>query len=197
MIRQYHQHLLLIVVVLFAINAVGCGLVGLKKEPPEPKYIPIPIDVRIRIKDWTIKQHRIIGETYRLGETCFAGRFLFHDDLIFKLKAEKVPDWYWLVKIPSVEEGVYTIRAKPYEEYSITLSPVEAPERFNMSIKIEDGSIRSHFIIDPDPRWDTFHIFRFKPPIVYLKNDRYPERVWAARVPKKDGIWTIYFTLIK
>ncbi len=158
---------------------------------------PPAIDIMITIKNWQIIQHRLMRNTNRLGTIRFAGRFLFLDDLVFKLKAEKVPDWYWLVKVPSVETGMYEIRAKPYREYSQDLSPIEAPQQFKVSVCIEDRTIKRHYIIDPDPRWGYFQVSGYQSPIVYLKNGQYPGRLWAAKLPRKDGTWTIYITLIK
>jgi len=163
-----------------------------RQVPPPP-----PIDNMITIKGWKIVQHRIMGNTGRLGDIRFAGRFLFLDDLVFKLKAEKAPDWYWLVKIPSVEEGIYEIRARPYREYSQDLSPIEAPEQFKVSMRIKEKVIRSHYIIDPDPCWGYFQVSGYRSPILYLKNEHYPGRLWAVKLPKEDGTWTIYITLIK
>jgi len=135
--------------------------------------------------------------TSRQGEIRFAGRFLFIDDLVFKLKAEKAPDWYWLVKIPSVEEGIYEIRARPYREYSLDLKPIEAPEQLTVSLRIKEKSVRNHYIVNPDPRWGYFQVSKYQSPILYLRNGQYPGRVWAAKLPREDGTWTIYITLIK
>ena len=163
-----------------------------RQVPPPP-----PIDIVITIKGWNMVQHRIMNNTVRLGDIRFAGRFLFLDDLVFKLKAEKTPDWYWLVKIPSVEEGIYEIRARTYREYSLDLSPIEAPEEVKVILKIEEKVIQSHYIVNPDPRWGYFQVSRYRSPILYLKNGQYPGRLWAAKLPREDGTWTIYITLIK
>jgi len=202
--RQFQKPIFIAIALVLVMSAVGCSIVNTRPRlavspvgPSGRPRIPPPIDIMITIRGWDIVQHRIIGETYGLGEIRFAGRFLFIDDLVFKLKATKVPDWYWLVWIPSVEKGMYEIRAKPYKEYSITLSPVEAPERFNVTVKIWDRTVCSHFMIDPNPCWGDFRVSGFETPILYLKNDQYPRRIWAAKLPKEDGVWTIHFTLIK
>jgi len=213
MIKQFHRYAFIIILFSVIINGTGCGGIyrgnqRYKLQPEQPRSLrsesevkretmPPPIDIMITIKDWLIQQHRIVGDTYKLGNIRFAGRFLFIGDLVFKLKAEKFPDWYWLVKIPSVEEGIYEIRARPYREYSLNLRPIKAPEQFKVTLRIKDKIVRSHFIVDPDPRWGHFRVSGFKPPILYLKNGQYPNRLWAAKLPKKDGIWTIYVTLIK
>jgi len=163
-----------------------------RQVPPPP-----PIDIMITIRGWKIVQHRFMGNTGRLGDIRFAGRFLFLDDLVFKLKAEKAPDWYWLAKIPSVEEGIYETRARTYREYSQDLSPIEAPEELKVSMRIENKIIRGHYIIDPEPRWGYFQVSGYRVPILYLKNGQYPGRLWAAKLPGEDGTWTIYITLIK
>ena len=173
------------------------GTSRVEKEPQHQIQPPPPIDIMITIKGWKIVQHRIMGNTGRLGDIRFAGRFLFLDDLVFKLKAEKTPDWYWLVKIPSVEESIYEIRARTYREYSLDLSPIEAPEELKVTLKIEEKVIQSHYIVNPDPRWGYFQVSRYRLPILYLKNGQYPGRLWAARLPGEDGTWTIYITLIK
>ena len=165
---------------------------GFQRQVPPP-----PVDIMITIKGWKIVQHRIMGNTGRLGDIRFAGRFLFLDDLVFKLKAEKAPDWYWLVKIPLVEEGMYEIRARTYREYSQDLSPIEAPEQFKVSMRIEDKIISGHYIVDPEPRWGYFQVSGYRSPILYLKNQQYPGRVWATKLPREDGTWTIYITLIR
>jgi len=158
---------------------------------------PPTIDITITVRDWKIIQHRIMGNTAKLGDIRFAGRFLFIDDLVFKLKAEKVPNWYWLVKIPSIEEGIYEVRARPWREYSLDLKPIDAPEQFKVSMRIKEKIIQSHYIVDPDPRWGYFQVSGYQSPILYLKNEQYPDRLWAAKLPREDGTWTIYITLIK
>ena len=167
------------------------------EKKPQHQQPPPPIDILITIKGWKIVQHRIMGNTGRLGDIRFAGRFLFLDDLDFKLKAQKAPDWYWLVKIPSIEGGIYETRARTYREYSQDLSPIEAPEQFKVSMRIEDKIIRGHYIIDSEPHWGYFQVSGYRSPILYLKNKQYPGRVWAAKLPKEDGTWTIFITLFK
>lgn len=213
--KHIKKYLYFIILGFFIAVISGCGGAAYHgktpyRPPPDPQSHsrsgqdslqritpPPPIDIMITIKDWNIVQHRIMGDTGRLGDIGFTGLFLFLDDLVFRLKAQKVPDWYWLVKIPSVEEGIYEIRAIPYREYSQDISPVEAPERFEVSITIEDKIIRGHYIVDSEERrGGHFEVSGYKSPILYLKNKQYPGRVWAAKLPKEDGIWTIYITLI-
>lgn len=158
---------------------------------------PSHIDILITIREWMIVQHRILSDTDMLGDIRFAGRFLFLDDLVFKLKAERTPDWYWLVKIPSVEEGIYEIRARCYREYSQDLKPVEAPERVELSLRIENKIITEHYMVEPNPGWGHFQIAGYRAPVLYFKNEQYPGRVWAAKLPLKNGTWTIYVTLIR
>jgi len=208
--NRYH---LIVLVILLAVFS-GCGGPYHNKSIHNPSHVirsgqnatqqshhqapvPPPIDIMVTVKGWKIVQHRIMGNTSKLGDIRFAGRFLFIDDLVFKLKSEKVPDWYWLVKIPSIEEGIYEIRARPWREYSLDLSPIEAPKQLKVSLKVEGKVVQSHYIVDPDPRWGYFQVSGHKPPIIYLKNERYPGRLWAAKLPREDGTWVIYITLIK
>jgi hypothetical protein len=164
-----------------------------RHQPQTPSHI----DILITIREWMIVQHRILSDTDMLGDIRFAGRFLFLDDLVFKLKAERTPDWYWLVKIPSVEEGIYEIRARCYREYSQDLKPVEAPERVEVSLRIVNQIITEHYMVDPNPGWGNFQVAGYRAPVLYFKNEQYPGRVWAAKLPRQNGTWTIYVTLIR
>ncbi|MCK4389862.1 MAG: hypothetical protein KAV83_06465 [Desulfobacterales bacterium] len=152
----------------------------------------------IRVKNWSIIQNRVLNYDSRLGKIRFAGRYAYHEDLVFKFKSDKYPDCYWLAKIPSAKEGKYEIRGIPYfEDDSPNIVRLEEPpKRFEMVLRIKDGCINSHFIKDYNPRWGKFQLLRFKPPILYLRNAWYPGREWAARLPTEDGTWTIYPTLI-
>lgn len=167
------------------------------KESDRRPQSPEPIDIMITIREWEIVQHRIIGDTYSLGNIRFTGRFIYIDDLVFKLKAENFTDCYWLVQIPSVQEGIYEIRAMPYKEYSMVLSPIDKLENIEICMKIQNKTITSHYIVNSEHSMGRFSVSAYNSPVLYLKNDQYPNRLWAAKLPKEDGTWTIYLKLIK
>lgn len=200
-------HLTLLALSFFIIMIAGCGhgkkggfsTNGSSAGPitRQKSSTPTHIDIMITVKNWEIVQHRLMSRTEQLGNIRFAGRFLFNNDLVFKLKSDKVSNWYWFVKIPSVEKGIYEIRARPYREYSLDLKPVDAPEQFRLSIKIEGGYITGNYIVKSHPRWGQFQVSDYRAPFLYIRNDEYPDRVWAAKIPKEDGVWAVYVSLIR
>ena len=188
--------------ILIGINIIGCS----KKRPPPPKSPSVPEEISkppgsfsifLEIKDWTIVDHRILDYDASWGRFRRVGRFAYLNKLVFKFKSDKYPEHYWLANIPEVKDGSYEIRAIRYREPSSDLSPVEPPEKFSIALIISNGRVINHVIQDPHPGWGQFIVDRYKKGILYLKNSFYPDRLWGAKMPRKDGEWTIYAILIR
>ncbi len=185
--------------VFLSLQITGCGPPTYKKkfEPPTPPrpQPPAGLNVAIRLKKWMIVDHRILDYNPKWGYYRFAGRFNYDGELVFKFKSDRYPDHYWLAKIPSVKDGVYEIRAKLFEEPT-PWPTVEPPKRFSVVLNITNSKVASHFIRNPHSGWGEFIFSRYKKGVLYLRNPFYPGHEWAARMPRRDGKWTIYPTLI-
>jgi len=167
----------------------------IREQPLQRPKPPPGFNVAIKIKEWTVIDHIILDYNSKWGYIRFAGRFNYGGELVFKFKSSQFPDHYWLVKIPSVRKGIYEIRTKLYEEPT-PWPAIEPPKRFSVVIKIKNGKISDHFINDPHPGWGEFVFSRFNKGIIYLRNPFYPGHEWGARIPKRNGKWTIYPNLI-
>lgn len=172
-----------------------------KPAPPKKPTKPPAIDVMLRIKDWTIVQNKILNYSPGIGTIRFAGKYAFLNDLMFKFKSDKYSDYYWLAQIPKAKEGKYEIRAIVYSETDgPDIRPLEnPPEKFALGLEIKNGRVIKHYIKDHNPKWGKFEVSKFdkKLSVLYFRNNFYPGTRWAARMPKKDGVWTIHFVIAK
>jgi hypothetical protein len=191
------------IAILIAFQLASCGpkkriapqRVTPQRVTPLPPQPPPGINVLIKIEHWTIVNHRILDYNQKWGHFRFVGRFNYSGELVFKFKSDRFPDHYWLIRIPPVKEGLYESRGELYREPTPYPKAVP-PERFSVVLRIKDMKVASHFIKNPHPGWGEFIFSRYKKGILYLRNPFYPGHEWAARMPKRDGRWTIYPTLI-
>ena len=163
-------------------------------KPPRPQP-PAGFNIAIKIKEWKVLDHRILDYDPKWGYFRFAGRFDYNGELVFKFKSDQFATHYWLVKIPSLKEGTYECRARLFREPT-PWPTVKPPKRFSVVLSITNGKVSSHFIKNPHPGWGEFIFSKYKKGILYLRNPFYPGHEWAAHMPRRDGKWTIYPTII-
>lgn len=140
--RNLVSFLYVVLIAMLLSQATGCSVIkgifrdflGIKsetrvgeprEEPPEVSKPRPPgaFNLRLKIRNWNVEDHKILDYDIRWGSFRHAGRFVYLDKLVFKFKSDRYPDHYWLTKIPEVKEGNYEIRAIRYEEPSTGLDP--------------------------------------------------------------------------
>lgn len=198
---------LFLLIVLFFL--IGCGSkktrttpifrerqykpVAVKQKAPEP---PKKIKITLILEDWAVADHNMVNWNPSFGRLYFSGRFIMGNELVFKLISDKINKYYWLAKIPQAREGQYTINADRFEDI-LEIDPLPDPvDKFNIVMNIENKLIVRQFIPNLRPIWGIFRFKKVKEGKLYIINDWYPGKIWAGRLPKADGEYTVHMILL-
>lgn len=204
-ISNYRTLIYPLLFIIAFINLHGCSEPSQNLPRVQPPDIPQPslpaaqppsgFDIEIRVQDYVIVNHKILGYDPTWGEIRFAGKFAHLDNLAFKFKSDKFPEFYWIAMLPILSNGSLEVRAIKYTEPSSHLRPVQPPERITVSLIIRNGRVENHSIQNPHPGWGVFNISSYKMPILFVKNSFYPGCIWQGKMPTQDGAGEIYLVL--
>ncbi len=139
--RNYSIVVLLCIVVIFSLVFSNCGPSRPRRAktpervriPPPPPKPPEIVKIVIQIRNWTIRDHRILNWSYAdFGRLIFSGRFIMNEKLVFKFDSDKVHNYYWLAYIPSQMQGQVTLSAQRYRD-AVVVTKLSNPPK-NLTI---------------------------------------------------------------
>jgi hypothetical protein len=174
--------------------------VVVKEEVKVKEITPDAINVVLKIDNWVIRENRILGYDKKLGKIRFAGKYSYGGDLVFKFKSDKssLDKYYWLGVMPDEKNGTFEVRADWHKEYSQEIEPLKEPmQSFNVFIKVKNRTIKKFDISGYKASWGKFKVDKVKKKVMFMINPWYPGSVWAAKLPVKNGSWTIKFKKIR
>jgi len=188
---------ILLLFILFSIFLIyGCyyGYSDHRRSARHEETAPKPpreIKILLNIQNWRIINNRILDYEPEWGKLRFDGKYIYLDKLVIKITSSVFPEYFWMAIVPEVENGEYKISARRMKVEAVELQEFKPPHEFTIKLVIENKVVAEHAIINPHPGWGVFQVDDFKDGILYLKNDFYPKCIWAIKMPRKDGKWTI------